>query len=195
MSKVDTIETLEAIYNGTPSEASMIKVASQLTPLYRKWIMASRFCVLTTVGEAGTDGSPRGDIGPVVTELDPQTLAMPDWRGYASLIDYMLRLRVFGPENAGRQPGEGAEDRAGPTTKGARVATEKKKGAKGANGVTRVSQGCAKVAPRVREGSAKGLPRVCHGTTACQETKQRTTKKQRVCQGSAKDLQPKTSAT
>ncbi len=81
MSKVDTIETLEAIYNGTPSEASMIKVASQLTPLYRKWIMASRFCVLTTVGEAGTDGSPRGDIGPVVTELDPQTLAMPDWRG------------------------------------------------------------------------------------------------------------------
>ena len=59
---------------------------------------------------------------------------MPDWRGYASLIDYMLRLRVFGPENAGRQPGEGAEDRAGPTTKGARVATERKKGAKGANG-------------------------------------------------------------
>ncbi|MEL6566473.1 MAG: MSMEG_1061 family FMN-dependent PPOX-type flavoprotein, partial [Pseudomonadota bacterium] len=30
---------------------------------------------------AGTDGSPRGDDGPVVTELDPKTLAMPDWRG------------------------------------------------------------------------------------------------------------------
>lgn len=29
----------------------------------------------------GTDGSPRGDDGPVVLELDPQTLAMPDWRG------------------------------------------------------------------------------------------------------------------
>ena len=25
--------------------------------------------------------SPRGEDGPVVTELDPQTLAMPDWRG------------------------------------------------------------------------------------------------------------------
>lgn len=81
MSKVETIKALEAIYNATPSEAAMIKVANQLTPLYRKWIMASRFCILTTVGEAGTDGSPRGDIGPVVTELDPQTLAMPDWRG------------------------------------------------------------------------------------------------------------------
>lgn len=43
--------------------------------------MASRFCVLTTVGPEGTDGSPRGDKGPVVLELDPGTLAMPDWRG------------------------------------------------------------------------------------------------------------------
>ena len=53
----------------------------RLTPLYRRWIMASRFCVLTSVGPDGTDGSPRGEDGPVVQELDPQTLAMPDWRG------------------------------------------------------------------------------------------------------------------
>lgn len=59
----------------------MRKVAPHLTPLYRKWIMASRFCILSTVGHEGTDGSPRGDDGPVVTELDPVTLAMPDWRG------------------------------------------------------------------------------------------------------------------
>ncbi len=52
-----------------------------MTPLYRKWIMASRFCVLSTVGPEGTDGSPRGDDGPVVRELDEHTLAMPDWRG------------------------------------------------------------------------------------------------------------------
>jgi PPOX class probable FMN-dependent enzyme len=44
-------------------------------------VEASRFCILTTVGSTGTDGSPRGDDGPVVTVLDPQTLAMPDWRG------------------------------------------------------------------------------------------------------------------
>ena len=52
-----------------------------MTPLYRRWIMASRFCVLTTVGPEGVDGSPRGDDGPVVLELDEGTLALPDWRG------------------------------------------------------------------------------------------------------------------
>lgn len=80
MEFLDTLEALESHY-GTPGPAATRKVARQMTPLYRKWIMASRFCVLTTVGPEGTDGSPRGDDGPVVTELDPQTLAMPDWRG------------------------------------------------------------------------------------------------------------------
>lgn len=77
---VEDIATLEAIY-GTPGAASIRKVAHRMTPLYRQWIMASRFCVLSTVGPEGTDGSPRGDDGPVVTELDEQTLLMPDWRG------------------------------------------------------------------------------------------------------------------
>ena len=80
MDYVDTIEALEVIY-GKPGEASMIKVAHQLTPTYRKWIMRSRFCVISTVGPDGTDGSPRGDEGPVVVELDAHTLALPDWRG------------------------------------------------------------------------------------------------------------------
>ena len=79
--QITSIEALEALYDATPSDAAMRKVASALTPMYRKWIMASRFCILTTVGPDGTDGSPRGDVGPVVTELDPQTLALPDWRG------------------------------------------------------------------------------------------------------------------
>lgn len=80
MDYIDTIDALEALY-GTPVEASQVKVANHLTPSYRKWIMASRFCVLSTVGPEGTDGSPRGDDGPVVRELDDHTLAMPDWRG------------------------------------------------------------------------------------------------------------------
>ncbi len=80
MHYVETIDALEALY-GTPGAPAMRKVAHQMTPLYRQWIMASRFCVLTTVGPDGTDGSPRGDDGPVVHELDPATLAMPDWRG------------------------------------------------------------------------------------------------------------------
>lgn len=77
---VKDIAALEALY-GTPGEASLRKVAPCLTPTYRKWIMSSRFCILSTVGAEGTDGSPRGDDGPVVLELDPQTLALPDWRG------------------------------------------------------------------------------------------------------------------
>ena len=80
MEWIDTIDALEGQY-GTPSSVSLDKVATRLTPLYRKWIMTARFCVLTTVGDRGTDGSPRGDDGPVVLELDERTLAMPDWRG------------------------------------------------------------------------------------------------------------------
>lgn len=80
MNKIGDIETLESLY-GEPGSASIRKVADRLTPLYRKWIMSSKLCLLTTVGPDGTDGSPRGDDGPVVLDLDPHTLAMPDWRG------------------------------------------------------------------------------------------------------------------
>ena len=77
---VTDIKTLETLY-GAPGSASLRKVAQELTPLYHKWIMASRFCVVSTVGPEGTDGSPRGDTGPVVQVLDAQTLLLPDWRG------------------------------------------------------------------------------------------------------------------
>jgi len=77
---IRSIEALEALY-GKPGAPSLRKVATKLTPLYRRWVLASRLCVLSTVGPSGTDGSPRGDDGPVVAELDPQTLALPDWRG------------------------------------------------------------------------------------------------------------------
>jgi PPOX class probable FMN-dependent enzyme len=80
MDWIEDIAALEAHY-GTPGQASLRKVCHHLAPLHAEWIKASRFCVLTTVGESGTDGSPRGDDGPVVLELDAQTLAMPDWRG------------------------------------------------------------------------------------------------------------------
>lgn len=71
---------LETIY-GTPGAASLRKVADRLTPEYAAFIARSRFCVLTTVGPEGTDGSPRGDDGPVVRALDDRHLALPDWRG------------------------------------------------------------------------------------------------------------------
>ena len=80
MEFIETVKGLEALY-GTPGAASIRKVADHLTPLYAKWIGTSRFVVLTTVGPGGTDGSPRGDDGPVAMALDAFTLAMPDWRG------------------------------------------------------------------------------------------------------------------
>ncbi|WP_306114720.1 MULTISPECIES: pyridoxamine 5'-phosphate oxidase family protein [unclassified Roseovarius] len=80
MDWIDDTDRLEALY-GYVGAPALRKVATRLTPLYRKWIMTSRFCILSTIGPGGTDGSPRGDDGPVVTELDENTLAMPDWRG------------------------------------------------------------------------------------------------------------------
>ncbi|MBB97869.1 MAG: pyridoxamine 5'-phosphate oxidase [Rhodobacteraceae bacterium] len=80
MKFIDDVTTLDTLY-GQPGQPALRKVVDHMTPLYRKWIMTSRFCVLSTVGPEGTDGSPRGDDGPVVLELDPKTLALPDWRG------------------------------------------------------------------------------------------------------------------
>jgi PPOX class probable FMN-dependent enzyme len=81
MSQVETVEELAALYEAPPNPTSLTKVRDHITPLYRDWIMASRFCILSTVGPEGTDASPRGDDGPVVAELDPNTLALPDWKG------------------------------------------------------------------------------------------------------------------
>ncbi|MDR7126206.1 pyridoxamine 5'-phosphate oxidase family protein [Pseudotabrizicola sp. 4114] len=80
MTPITDLESLHALY-GTAGEAASRKVTPRLTTAYRTWIGRSRFCVLTTVGPEGTDGSPRGDEGPVVCILDDRTLALPDWRG------------------------------------------------------------------------------------------------------------------
>lgn len=94
MRRIEDIAALEALY-GRPGAPSLRKVADRLTPLYRKWIMASKLCILTTVGPDGTDGSPRGDDGPVVLELDPQRLALPDWRGN-NRLDSLRNIVVDG---------------------------------------------------------------------------------------------------
>ena len=80
---MDWIATLDELHRhyGTPAEAATIKVTNHLTPAYRAWIDRARFCVLSTVGPEGPDGSPRGDEGPVAVVLDPTTLALPDWHG------------------------------------------------------------------------------------------------------------------
>ncbi|APE44357.1 pyridoxamine 5'-phosphate oxidase [Sulfitobacter alexandrii] len=94
MRRIDDIAALEALY-GTPGAPALRKVADRLTPLYRDWIMASKLCILSTVGPDGTDGSPRGDEGPVVLELDQRTLALPDWRGN-NRLDSLRNIVVDG---------------------------------------------------------------------------------------------------
>lgn len=80
MSWITTLDALEPLF-GPPPEAAILKVTRRLTPAYQRWIEASRFCLLSTVGPEGTDGTPRGDDGPVVQVADPGTILMPDWRG------------------------------------------------------------------------------------------------------------------
>jgi PPOX class probable FMN-dependent enzyme len=80
MDFITSLDALHAQY-GTPADPAIRKVMPHLTPSYRTVIERSRFCILTTVGPEGTDGSPRGDDGPVVAVLDDRTLALPDWKG------------------------------------------------------------------------------------------------------------------
>lgn len=80
MDWISDLDALHAQY-GTPKPPALRKVAARLTPAYRRFIETSRFCVLSTVGPEGTDGSPRGDRGPVVTVADEETLLLPDWQG------------------------------------------------------------------------------------------------------------------
>ena len=80
MSVISTIEQLEAIY-GFPNDASTVKVADYVTPLYRVLIEKSPFVSLATSGPEGLDCSPRGDLPGFVRIHDSKTLMMPDRRG------------------------------------------------------------------------------------------------------------------
>lgn len=83
MSIIHTIEELDAIY-GPPdavAEAATAKVARCVTPAYERFIRASPFVALATVGPEGLDCSPRGDRHGFVRVADPGTLLLPDRRG------------------------------------------------------------------------------------------------------------------
>jgi len=77
---ITNIVDLDALYPDVIA-ASISKVADHLTAQYSAWLDAARFCVLSTAGPSGTDGTPRGDTGSVVVQLDVKTLLLPDWAG------------------------------------------------------------------------------------------------------------------
>jgi uncharacterized protein len=80
MSVIETVEQLEAIY-GVTNDASTVKVADHVTPLYRIFIEKAPFAALATIGPEGIDCSPRGDLSGFVRIHDPKTLMLPDRRG------------------------------------------------------------------------------------------------------------------
>jgi len=80
MSVIETVEQLEAIY-GAVGDASTVKVADHVTPLYRVFIEKAPFAALATIGPEGVDCSPRGDLPGFVRIHDPKTLMLPDRRG------------------------------------------------------------------------------------------------------------------
>jgi PPOX class probable FMN-dependent enzyme len=80
MRRIESVADLEALYDA-PVPASLSKVADHLTPSYRRWVEAARFCVISTAGARGTHGTPRGDVEPVVRVTGPNMILLPDWRG------------------------------------------------------------------------------------------------------------------
>ncbi|UPK35201.1 pyridoxamine 5'-phosphate oxidase family protein [Bradyrhizobium sp. 186] len=80
MTVIETVEQLEAIY-GVTNDASTVKVADHVTPLYRTFIEKAPFAALATIGPEGIDCSPRGDLPGFVRIHDPRTLMLPDRRG------------------------------------------------------------------------------------------------------------------
>jgi PPOX class probable FMN-dependent enzyme len=96
MRRIETLAALEALY-GPASPAALSKVADHLTPLYRRWIEAARFCVISTAGPNGLHGSPRGDLDPVVRVADAHRIYLPDWQGnnrLDALRDLMVDPRI-----------------------------------------------------------------------------------------------------
>ncbi|MEJ8798850.1 pyridoxamine 5'-phosphate oxidase family protein [Trinickia caryophylli] len=77
---ITSVEQLEAIY-GKPNERSIWKEIGFLNEDYQAFVRASPLVVLSSVGEEGTDCSPKGDVAGFVKILDERTLAVPDRPG------------------------------------------------------------------------------------------------------------------
>ncbi|MBT9466979.1 pyridoxamine 5'-phosphate oxidase family protein [Hydrogenophaga sp.] len=77
---IDDLASLQSLF-GPVGEASVRKEVSRLHPVYQRWIEASPFAVLATVGPDGLDASPRGDPPGLVTVLDEHTLLLPERAG------------------------------------------------------------------------------------------------------------------
>lgn len=78
---ISSIEELEALYADPVPPAAHLKVLDHVSDHYRRFIEASPFLILASVGPSGVDCSPRGDPAGFVRVADPKTLLIPDRRG------------------------------------------------------------------------------------------------------------------
>ena len=77
---ITSLDQLLPLY-GDVALGARTKEQDHLAPVYQEMIAASPFCVLTTVGPEGTDGTPRGDEPGFVRVVDEHTLELPDRKG------------------------------------------------------------------------------------------------------------------
>jgi PPOX class probable FMN-dependent enzyme len=75
------LAALEALYDQSPAQASILKEKDRVVPVYRALIEASPFAALATRGPEGLDCSPRGDGPGFIRVRDDRTLLLPDRRG------------------------------------------------------------------------------------------------------------------
>jgi hypothetical protein len=75
------LAALEALYDQSPAEASILKEKDRVVPVYRALIEASPFAALATRGPEGLDCSPWGDGPGFIRVRDDKTLLLPDRRG------------------------------------------------------------------------------------------------------------------
>lgn len=71
---------LAALYDAA-NPTSLLKELDHVSDDYAKFIAASPFVILSTVGPEGVDCSPRGDPAGFTIVQDPKTLLIPDRRG------------------------------------------------------------------------------------------------------------------
>ena len=78
--EITDLETLVSLY-GPVLPAAKDKVTAHLTDPARRFIAASPFVIVTTLGPLGPETSPRGDPAGFVRVVDDRHLMMPDRRG------------------------------------------------------------------------------------------------------------------
>ena len=82
MAKIESLDTLRAIYGDASKRAAVDKQLDYIDAHARRFIEASPFLVMSTVGKDGLcDISPKGDTPGFVDIIDDKTVAVPDRRG------------------------------------------------------------------------------------------------------------------